>query len=276
VIYIPYSCSQLRPVGVLLAQFGSTRAHSDFIVNRRYPWWLAGTGGWRGCQSRRYRREFGDNLLRYGSQPRRGCDDRTDRHRVDATKPPGEGTKPGKNSRHPAQDAGVSSKSVVGDRIKSCAGPRPIGYGPIGRERGSTAHSDDVTLPSRRPRPPRHHLGFRLTRTLAHRNLTNRRGDLRVGNIGLLAGNVAVVTGGSSGMAVAGAKLFAEEGAHVFITGGRKEAVDQPSHRLAGMRLGCRLIRRTGTIWTARSMRPDGRRAPSTCCGPVPARPMAG
>jgi NAD(P)-dependent dehydrogenase (short-subunit alcohol dehydrogenase family) len=45
--------------------------------------------------------------------------------------------------------------------------------------------------------------------------------------MGKLDGKVAVVTGGSSGMALAGAKLFAEEGAHVFITGRRKEAVDE-------------------------------------------------
>ncbi|MEU3465001.1 SDR family oxidoreductase [Streptomyces sp. NPDC006733] len=44
--------------------------------------------------------------------------------------------------------------------------------------------------------------------------------------MGKLEGKVAVITGGSTGMALAGAKLFAEEGAHVFITGRRQQALD--------------------------------------------------
>jgi len=36
--------------------------------------------------------------------------------------------------------------------------------------------------------------------------------------VGKLDGKVAVITGGSSGMALAGAKLFVEQGAHVFIS----------------------------------------------------------
>jgi NAD(P)-dependent dehydrogenase (short-subunit alcohol dehydrogenase family) len=42
--------------------------------------------------------------------------------------------------------------------------------------------------------------------------------------MGKLEGKVAVVTGGSSGLALASAKRFVEEGAYVFITG-RREAV---------------------------------------------------
>ena len=42
-----------------------------------------------------------------------------------------------------------------------------------------------------------------------------------------LRGKVAVITGGSSGMALASAKLFVEEGAWVFITGRRQEALDE-------------------------------------------------
>ncbi|MFI7086465.1 SDR family oxidoreductase [Streptomyces anulatus] len=44
--------------------------------------------------------------------------------------------------------------------------------------------------------------------------------------MGKLDGKVAVITGGSTGMALAGAKLFVEEGAHVFVTGRRQEALD--------------------------------------------------
>jgi NAD(P)-dependent dehydrogenase (short-subunit alcohol dehydrogenase family) len=42
-----------------------------------------------------------------------------------------------------------------------------------------------------------------------------------------LEGKVAVVTGGSSGMALASAKRFVEEGAYVFITGRRQKTLDE-------------------------------------------------
>ena len=45
--------------------------------------------------------------------------------------------------------------------------------------------------------------------------------------MGKLEGKVAVITGGSSGMALASAKRFVEEGAYVFITGRRQEALDE-------------------------------------------------
>ena len=40
-------------------------------------------------------------------------------------------------------------------------------------------------------------------------------------------GKIAVITGATSGMALATAKLFVEEGAYVFITGRRQEKLDE-------------------------------------------------
>jgi len=45
--------------------------------------------------------------------------------------------------------------------------------------------------------------------------------------VGKLDDKVAVITGATSGMALAGAKLFVDEGAHVFISGRRKDALDE-------------------------------------------------
>src|SRR2546423_11307963 len=45
--------------------------------------------------------------------------------------------------------------------------------------------------------------------------------------MGKVEGKVAVITGGSSGMALASARRFVEEGAYVFITGRRQETLDE-------------------------------------------------
>ncbi|MDQ0614686.1 NAD(P)-dependent dehydrogenase (short-subunit alcohol dehydrogenase family) [Microbacterium sp. W4I4] len=45
--------------------------------------------------------------------------------------------------------------------------------------------------------------------------------------MGKLDGKIAVITGATSGMALAGAKLFVEEGAYVFITGRHQDALDE-------------------------------------------------
>src|SRR6201993_2696257 len=45
--------------------------------------------------------------------------------------------------------------------------------------------------------------------------------------MGKLDGKVAVITAATSGMALATAKLFVEEGAYVFVTGRRKEKLDE-------------------------------------------------
>ena len=45
--------------------------------------------------------------------------------------------------------------------------------------------------------------------------------------MGKLSGKTAVITAATSGMALATAKLFVEEGAYVFITGRRKDKLDE-------------------------------------------------
>ena len=50
--------------------------------------------------------------------------------------------------------------------------------------------------------------------------------------MGKLEGKVAVITGGSSGLALASAKRFVEEGAYVFITGRRQEQLDDAVNQI--------------------------------------------
>ncbi len=45
--------------------------------------------------------------------------------------------------------------------------------------------------------------------------------------MGKLRGKVAVITGGTTGIGFAAAKLFVEEGAYVFITGRRQKELDE-------------------------------------------------
>lgn len=52
--------------------------------------------------------------------------------------------------------------------------------------------------------------------------------------MGKLDGKVAVITGGTSGMALAGAKRFVDEGAHVFVMGRRQDALDAAIAEIGG------------------------------------------
>lgn len=56
--------------------------------------------------------------------------------------------------------------------------------------------------------------------------------------MGKLDGKVALVTGGTSGIGMATAKLFVAEGAHVFVTGRREEKVDEAVKTLGASSTG--------------------------------------
>ncbi|HET6480071.1 MAG TPA: SDR family NAD(P)-dependent oxidoreductase [Actinoplanes sp.] len=99
--------------------------------------------------------------------------------------------------------------------------------------------------------------------------------------MGKLDGKVAVITGATSGMALAGAKLFVDEGAHVFISGRRKDALDEAVRLIGRNVTGVQadsadlddLDRLFETVKQETCSRPSSRkRARSTCCGQVPAR----
>ena len=56
--------------------------------------------------------------------------------------------------------------------------------------------------------------------------------------MGKLDGKVAVITGATSGMALAGARLFVDEGAHVFISGRRQDVLDEAVELIGGNATG--------------------------------------
>ena len=89
--------------------------------------------------------------------------------------------------------------------------------------------------------------------------------------MGKLEGKVAVITGGSDGMALASAKLFVEEGAYVFITGRKQETLDKAVKAIGRNVTGVQVTRPISTTSTACSRRSSGKRARSTSCSRAPA-----
>jgi len=69
--------------------------------------------------------------------------------------------------------------------------------------------------------------------------------------MGKLDGKVAVITAATSGMALATAKPFVEEGAYVFITGRRQNSSTMRRRRSAETSSASRATPRISPTWTA-------------------------
>src|SRR5437899_11952267 len=85
-----------------------------------------------------------------------------------------------------------------------------------------------------------------------------------------LEGKSAVIIGATSGMALATAKLFVEEGAYVFITGRRLEQLDAAVMEIGKNVTGVQGDAEISPISTGYMTRSRRRRVISTFCTPAP------
>src|SRR5437588_563958 len=74
-----------------------------------------------------------------------------------------------------------------------------------------------------------------------------------------LHGQVAVITGATAGMALSAAKLFVTEGAHVYITGRRKDQLDDAVSEIGVSVTGVRRHQSSPTLLRAHLGRRTGR-----------------
>jgi NAD(P)-dependent dehydrogenase (short-subunit alcohol dehydrogenase family) len=85
-----------------------------------------------------------------------------------------------------------------------------------------------------------------------------------------LEGKIALITGGSSGIGLAAAKRFVDEGAHVFITGRREAELADAVKQLVRVSPGYEEMSRTLRTAITSSLKSSGGWASSTSCSRMP------
>src|SRR4029077_11783646 len=112
--------------------------------------------------------------------------------------------------------------------------PRGCGFEPVQTESGYVHRSEDVCYRVQLSHPfwtnrkkIRTPEQFSSTAKELYSSVRNATHIPKGAIMGKLENKVAVITGGSSGLALASAKRFVEEGAYVFITGRRQKQIDE-------------------------------------------------